>query len=60
VRIRIEGLQAIAMAELLIRIKPHIQSAAEQGALITVTEAQVRIRRLPVNAGAAAEALRSR
>jgi predicted nuclease of predicted toxin-antitoxin system len=61
VRIRIEGLQAIAMAELLIRIKPHIQSAAEQGALITVTEAQVRIRRLPVNAGAAGEkALRSR
>lgn len=61
VRIRIEGLQAIAMAELLIRIKPHIQSAAEQGALITVTEAQVRIRRLPVNVGAAAgEALRSR
>jgi hypothetical protein len=43
VRIRIEGLQAIAMAELLIRIKPHIQSAAEQGALVTVTEAQVRI-----------------
>lgn len=53
VRIRIEGLQAIAMAELLIRIKPHIQSAAEQGALITVTETQVRIRRLPVHTGVA-------
>ncbi len=37
------------MAELLIRIRHHIQAAAEQGALITVTETQVRIRRLPVN-----------
>ena len=61
VHIRIEGLQAMAMAELLIRIGSHIQSAAEQGALITVTETQVRIRRLPVNAGiATGEALRSR
>lgn len=54
VRIRIEGLQAIAMAELLICIEPHIQSAAEHGALITVTETQVRIRRLPVNGSLAA------
>ncbi|MCK7576905.1 MAG: DUF5615 family PIN-like protein [Chromatiales bacterium] len=49
VRIRIEGLQAIVMAELLIRIRHHIQAAAEQGGLITVNETQVRIRRLPVN-----------
>lgn len=49
VRIRIEGLQAIGMAELLIRIRRHIQAAAEQDALITVTETQVRIRQLPVN-----------
>ena len=61
VRIRIEGLQAMAMAELLIRIESHIQATVEQSALITVTETQVRIRRLPVNAGSAAEeALRSR
>jgi len=56
VRIRIEGLQAMAMAELLIRIESHIRSAVEQSALITVTETQVRIRRLPVNAGPAAGA----
>lgn len=33
VRIRIEGLQAIGMAELLIRIRHHIQAFAEQDAL---------------------------
>ena len=55
VRIRIEGLQAMVMAELLIRIESHIQAAIKQSALITVTETQVRIRRLPVNAGSAAE-----
>ena len=61
VRIRIEGLQTMAMAELLIRIESHIQAAIKQSALITVMETQVRIRRLPVNAGPAAEeALRSR
>jgi predicted nuclease of predicted toxin-antitoxin system len=48
VRIRIEGLQAIAMAKLLLRIQVHIELAAQQGALLTVTEHQVRIRRLPI------------
>lgn len=48
VRIRIEGLQAIAMAELLLRIWPKIEAAVSEGAMVTVTERQVRIRRLPV------------
>lgn len=48
VRIRIEGLQAVAMAELLLRIWPRIESAAREGALVTVTESRVRVRRLPV------------
>ncbi len=48
VRIRIEGLQAVAMAELLLRIWPRIEAAVNDGALVTVTERQVRIRRLPV------------
>jgi predicted nuclease of predicted toxin-antitoxin system len=48
VRIRIEGLQAVAMAELLLRIWPRIELAVREGALVTVTESQVRVRRLPV------------
>jgi predicted nuclease of predicted toxin-antitoxin system len=48
VRIRIEGLKAVAMAELLLRIWPRIEAAVSEGALVTVTEHQVRIRRLPV------------
>ncbi len=48
VRIRIEGLQAVAMAELLLRIWPRIEPAVREGALVTVTESQVRVRRLPV------------
>jgi predicted nuclease of predicted toxin-antitoxin system len=48
VRIRIEGLQAVAMAELLLRIWPRIESAVREGALVTVTESRVRVRRLPV------------
>jgi len=49
VRIRIEGLQAVALAELLLRIWPRIESAVREGALVAVTERQVRIRRLPVD-----------
>lgn len=49
VRIRIEGLQAVAMAELLLRIWPRIESAVREGTLVTVTERHVRIRRLTVD-----------
>ncbi|NJM10797.1 MAG: DUF5615 family PIN-like protein [Synechococcaceae cyanobacterium SM1_2_3] len=51
VQIRIEGLQAVALAELLLRIWPRIESAVREGALITVTERHVRVRRLPVDFG---------
>lgn len=52
VRIRIEGLQAAAMAELLLRIWPRIEPAMREGALVTVTQSQVRIRRLPLDSRA--------
>lgn len=52
IRIRIEGLQAVAMAELLLRIWPRIESAIQEGALVTVTQSRVRVRRLPMDSRA--------
>jgi predicted nuclease of predicted toxin-antitoxin system len=48
VRIRQEGLNGFDMANLIKRVWTQISSQLEQGALATVTEDTVRIRKLPV------------
>jgi predicted nuclease of predicted toxin-antitoxin system len=48
IRIRQEGLKATELAELPLRIWPQISEAVESGAIVTVTDRTIRIRRLPV------------
>ena len=48
VRVRQEGLNGQQMAELLIDIWPDIESALAAGALVTVTDRNVRLRHLPI------------
>jgi predicted nuclease of predicted toxin-antitoxin system len=48
IRIRKEGLNATALATLLQGIWPTIEDALDSGALVTVTEHSVRVRRLPI------------
>lgn len=48
IRIRQVGLSGQDMADLLIRIYPDIESDLSAGALVTVTEKSVRVRRLPI------------
>ena len=48
IRIRIEGLQGVAMSRLLLRIRPGIEELLETGAIVTVTERHIRIQNLPV------------
>lgn len=49
IRIRLEGLRGENLAELLISIWPKISRQVEKGALVTVTESALRIRRLPID-----------
>jgi predicted nuclease of predicted toxin-antitoxin system len=48
IRIRKEGLDAAALAALLLSIWGGIEDALEGGAMVTVTDRSVRVRRLPV------------
>jgi len=48
VRVRREGLDASALAALLQAVWPGIESALIAGAMVTVTDRSVRIRRLPI------------
>jgi len=48
IRIRKEGLDARALAALLEAIWPRLEDALDSGALVTVTERSVRVRRLPI------------
>lgn len=48
IRIRKEGLDAAALAMLLQGIWPRIEDTLDSGALVTVTERSIRVRRLPV------------
>ena len=48
IRIRKEGLDATALATLLERIWPRVEETLNNGALLTVTESSVRVRRLPI------------
>ncbi|MFN4149128.1 MAG: DUF5615 family PIN-like protein [Rhodocyclaceae bacterium] len=47
-RLRIEGLKGAELADLMQRIWPEIGEAMTAGALVTVTNTQVRIKRLPI------------
>ena len=47
-RLRKEGLDASALATLLQGIWPGIEAALASGAMVTVTDRSVRVRRLPV------------
>jgi len=48
IRIRKEGLDAVALTALLQGIWPRIEGVLDSGALVTVTEQSIRIRRLPI------------
>jgi hypothetical protein len=48
IRIRKEGLDAIALAALLQTIWSRVEDALNSGALVTVTEQSICVRRLPI------------
>ena len=48
IRIRQEGLRGDALAELVEKIWPKIQGQLETGALVTVTEKSIRVRKIPI------------
>ena len=48
VRVRKEGLDAGALAALLQTVWPDIESALADGAMVTVTDRSIRVRRLPI------------
>ncbi len=48
VRIRIEGLNAARLAELVVRVWLQIGHELEQGVAVTVDERKIRLRRLPL------------
>ena len=49
IRIRREGLNAGAVAELLMKVWPRIEKNVTDGAMITITERSIRVRNLPVS-----------
>lgn len=48
VRVRIEGLNGRALAELLEKVWPMIRGDLESGAMATITERSVRLHNLPI------------
>ena len=48
VRVRREGLDAKALAALVETVWPHVEESLVAGAMVTVTDRSVRIRRLPI------------
>lgn len=48
VRIRREGLDAEALAKLLLAVLPQLESALHEGAMVSVLDDSVRVRLLPV------------
>mgnify|MGYP000959155675 CR=1 FL=1 len=48
VRVRIEGLNGCALAELLKKVWPMIGDALDRGAMATITERDIRLHRLPI------------
>ena len=50
-RVRKEGLDAAALAALLQAVWPGIELALADGAMVTVTDRSIRVRRLPIVKG---------
>jgi len=48
IRIRIEGLKAEGLAALLVRVLNECRDDLSRGAVISVTETRIRLRRLPL------------
>ena len=48
IRIRIEGLKAEQLARLLVQVLEQCGDDLKSGAMVTVTESSVRVRRLPL------------
>jgi predicted nuclease of predicted toxin-antitoxin system len=48
IRIRIEGLKAKELADLLVRVLEQCREDLKSGAMVTVTESSIRVRRLPL------------
>lgn len=49
IRIRIEGLKAGKMAELIDIVWPEVEHAVKYGAMVTITEKSIRVHDLPVS-----------
>ena len=48
VRLRLEGMNGKAVADLLLRIWPRVSTDLVAGAMVTVNEQSIRVRRLPL------------
>jgi len=48
IRVRVEGLKAVSFAELIQGVLQQCAEDLKAGALLSVTEGQIRVRRLPV------------
>ncbi len=48
IRIRREGLTGADLAGLMVQLWPTVEQPVRQGAMVTVTDKNVRVRRLPV------------
>ncbi len=48
IRIRIEGLKGDPLAQLLVRVLERCSEDLARGALVTVTDSGIRLRRLPI------------
>ncbi len=49
IRIRREGLTAADLAALLVQLWPTVEQPVRQDAMVTVTDKNVRVRRLPIS-----------
>ena len=48
IRVRLEGLKSRDMAALLQKIWPVIQDEIEAGAMVTITEKSIRVKKIPI------------
>ena len=49
VRLRVEGLKAQELAALVLKVMQLCREDLEQGAVVSIQESRVRVRRLPIN-----------
>ena len=51
IRIRREGLKGPELSELIMKTWPKIQNIIKEGAMVTITENAIRIRKIPLSNG---------